>query len=325
VQLRLVPIAGVAGAVLISLGTIRTDAGRAALDMTIQQMSTAARAWTAGVPVAENVLIISIDGLRADAIERYQPSVLTRLVQEGATARDARTVSPSRTLPAHTSMLTGVPPEVHGITWNEDRTAERGTVKAVTVFELAKAAGYTTALFVSKPKLKHLLKPGTLDYAAAPSGSTNLRATETVEAATRYIQRRRPNLVFVHIAEPDYAGHSVGWMSAAYGWAVRRADAAVGQLQAVAERAYGTGGYSLIITADHGGHDRTHGTNRVEDMRIPWIAWGAGVQPGVVAARVTTMDTGATVLWLLGIDIPVAWTGRPVTAAYADAARHLTR
>ena len=314
-QLRFVHLAGAAGLAFLPLGAIATQAGREAPNMTVRPMSASVRPRTTAAPVSENVLIISIDGLRPDAIARYRPAVLEQLVQEGAMARAARTVYPSWTLPAHMSMLTGVPPKVHGITWNEDLTAERGTVRAVTVFELAKAAGYTTALFVSKAKLKHLLKPGTLDHAAVPTGTTNLLATETVEAATRYILRRRPNLVFVHIAEPDYAGHSAGWMSTAYGWAVGRADAAVGQLKAAAEQAYGAGAYSIIVTADHGGHGRNHGTARDEDMQIPWIAWGAGVQPGIVETPVTTMDTGATVLWLLGIECPADWTGQVVAAA----------
>jgi predicted AlkP superfamily pyrophosphatase or phosphodiesterase len=270
--------------------------------------------------VTEHVLVISIDGLRPDAIERYEARTLQRLVETGAASLQARTVSPSKTLPSHTSMLSGVEPEVHGITWNTDRTAERGTVGVPTVFELAKRQGLSTAAFFSKSKLKHLAKPGTLDHVESPRHVDTRMATETVEAATRHMRRSRPNLLFVHIGEPDFAGHTVGWMSFAYGWAVRRADAGVARLLAAADATYGAGRYTVIVTADHGGHGRDHGTQSDEDTLIPWIAWGEGVEAGPVLRPVKTTDTAATVLWLLGIAAPADWTGRVVSSAFAQAA-----
>lgn len=267
--------------------------------------------------VTDHVIVISIDGLRPDAITPAHASVLSRLMSEGSYSTAARTVSPSRTLPSHTSMLTGVPPSVHGITWNDDRTDEHGTVATPTVFGLARRQGFTTAAFFSKAKLRHLEQPGTLDHAQAPAGLAVLSAAETVEQALRYMRFRRPNLLFVHLAEPDAAGHSIGWNSFLYRWAVRRSDGAVGRVLAAADEVYGAGGYTVIVTADHGGSGRTHGTDADHDMEIPWITWGAGVRAaGALAAPVSTMDTAATVLWLLGVDAPAGLVGRPVEAAY---------
>ncbi|CAN5604664.1 alkaline phosphatase [soil metagenome] len=272
--------------------------------------------------VTDHVIVISIDGLRPDAVTPVHARVLSRLMNEGAYAPAARTVSPSRTLPSHTSMLTGVPPSVHGITWNSDRTAEHGAVETPTVFGLAKRHGFTTAAFFSKAKLRHLEQPGTLDHAQAPAGLAVLSAAETVEQAVRYMRFRRPNLLFVHLAEPDAAGHSVGWNSFVYRWAVRRSDGAVGRILATADEVYGAGGYTVIVTADHGGSGRDHGADTDDDMEIPWIAWGAGVRAaGAFEAPVNTMDTAATVLWLLGVDAPANLVGRPVVAAYTAAAR----
>ncbi len=271
--------------------------------------------------VTDHVIVISIDGLRPDAIERFGAGRLQRLMREGAWSLEAQTIYPSKTLPSHTSMLTGVPPEQHGVTWNSDKTDVHGVVDVTTVFEAAKRAGLGTAAFFSKSKFQHLQKPGTLDHTQAPDGWTHLLATQTVEDVVRYLRFERPNLLFVHIGEPDYAGHTVGWMSGIYGWAVRRADAAVGEVLAAADRAYGRGNYTVVVTADHGGHGRDHGSADPRDMTIPWIAWGKGVQPGQLPAGIRTMDTAATALWLLGVPIPEAWTGKPVAAAFDGAAR----
>jgi arylsulfatase A-like enzyme len=73
------------------------------------------------------------------------------------------------------------------------------------------------------------------------------------------------------------------------------------------------------LTADHGGHDRTHGSKSPEDMTIPWIVSGKGVKAGfVITAPVTTYDTSATALWLLDVPIPGDWDGKPVTTAFAE-------
>lgn len=275
-----------------------------------------AAATGAGAQESGAVILISIDGLRPDAIEASGASILPRLMDEGAYTLTARTISPSRTLPSHTSMVTGVPPAEHGITWNDDRTESLGTVETPTVFRLAKAQGHTTAAFFSKSKLRHLAQPGALDHTQAPSGISVLSAAETTEQAIRYMERQRPSLLFVHLAEPDAAGHSTGWLGRIYRWAVRRADGAVGEIIRAAERTYGAGGYTVIVTADHGGHARTHGADSDDDMQIPWIVWGAGVQrTGVLTQPVSTMDTAATVLWLLGIDRPAGLTGQPVYEA----------
>ncbi|MBI4546179.1 MAG: alkaline phosphatase [Gemmatimonadetes bacterium] len=191
-----------------------------------------------------------------------------------------------------------------------------------TVFELAKQAGFGTAAFFSKSKFRHLERPGSLDHAQSPDGSEHWLATRTVADASDYLKHRRPGLLFVHIAEPDYAGHALGWMSFLYGWAVRRADGAVAQVLAAADQAFGSGQYTVIVTSDHGGHDREHGSREPRDMTIPWIIWGQGVLQGQqLPAGIRTMDTAATVLWLLGIPVPDWWVGAPVPGAFTRAAQ----
>jgi arylsulfatase A-like enzyme len=262
-----------------------------------------------------HVVVVSVDGLRPDAIPLWAP-VLQGLVREGAWASNARTIAPGTTLPSHTSMLTGVLPASHGILWNSDRTGSYGPVRVPTVFEVARRHGVRSAAFLSKAKLRHLQQPGALEHSQAPRGGRVMAATETVEDAVRYMALRKPQLVFIHIAEPDVAGHGFGWMNWPYRLAVGRADAAVARIIEGAEAAWGEGAFTLIVTADHGGSGRGHGGPGAEDMMIPWLAWGAGVEHGVVAEPVRTMDTAATVLWLLGIEAPQEWTGRPVTAAF---------
>jgi arylsulfatase A-like enzyme len=73
---------------------------------------------------------------------------------------------------------------------------------------------------------------------------------------------------------------------------------------------------AIIMSADHGGHDKTHGTTQDADMIIPWVAWGAGIKARhAIKGAVSTTDTAATALSLLGLAVPSGWDGKPVREA----------
>jgi predicted AlkP superfamily pyrophosphatase or phosphodiesterase len=255
-----------------------------------------------------HVLVVSIDGLRPDHLTPELMPNLVRLREAGVSAAEARTVIPSQTLPSHTSMWTGVSPAVHGIVWNDDRTASYGHVRVETAFEVARRAGLGTAAVAGKSKLRHLFRPGTLDVAMAPRGAEVVGAMEVAAEIHELLRHQRPHLLFAHFADPDIAGHAFGWGGRVYRSALRRSDRALGHLLRAAEAAYGSG-LVVIVTADHGGLGHVHDLGREEDVLIPWIAWGAGLPASTLPGPVSTCDTAATALALLGVAVPAAWEG----------------
>jgi predicted AlkP superfamily pyrophosphatase or phosphodiesterase len=276
-----------------------------------------ARLMAPGPALTRNVVLVSIDGLRPDAIDRFGAPTLQRLMREGSYSLTARTTLPSKTLPSHTSMLSGEPPDQHGVLWNNVASAEKDVLEFPTIFSVARAHGYRTAAFFSKAKFTPLQRPGTLDYSQAPGGLWGRWSSRrTVDDILAHLETARPNVLFVHLSDPDRAGHSAGWMSEAYGRAVRETDEALRTLMSATDAVYGDGNYAVIVTADHGGHDYGHGSDDVRDVTIPWIAWGQGVHSGTLDAAIDTTDTAATVLWLLGVQAPDAWDGSPVVDAF---------
>jgi len=271
--------------------------------------------------ITQHVVLVSIDGLRPDAIAAFGAPTLQALTREGSYTLRASTILPSKTLPSHTSMLTGEPPERHGVLWNTVLSADRDQIEQPNVFSVAHARGYRTAAFFSKAKFHPLQRPGTLDFSQSPGGWFGRWGSDrTVSDVETFLLTERPNLLFVHLADPDRAGHASGWMSPDYGRAVSQSDAAIERLMSAAESAFGAGNFTVIVTADHGGHEFDHGSDDPRDVTIPWIVWGQGVRTGgLLGSEVRTMDTASTVLWLLGLDEPSDWTGTPVTAAFAAA------
>ncbi|MGH2397381.1 MAG: alkaline phosphatase family protein [bacterium] len=251
-----------------------------------------------------HVIIMSFDGLRPDALRQVMPA---GLLSRAAYSWTAQTTLPSSTLPAHTSMLTGVGTEVHRVRFN-DRA--RGYVTIPTVFSVMTAQGKGAAAFVNKPKLLYLVRPGTVTRAEFLSFPAH-RQEQVAREAVRYLAQAQPHLLFIHVADPDDAGHSSGWMSAPYIDMVRQVPATIEIVLDVLTRMSAMDQSLLIITADHGGHGRTHGSADPRDMTIPWLAFGA-VRPGPIPLQIKTYDTAATALAALGIPIPSTWQGKPV-------------
>jgi phosphopentomutase len=198
-------------------------------------------------------------------------------------------------------------------------------VDVPTLFGLAKADGFRTAAFFSKTKFHHLEAPSTLDFVRSPKGGifdSRWSAERTVSEVEKYLEGKHaaPNVMFVHIGEPDYAGHLFGWMGSVYGKAVREADKAVAEILDEAGDRFGHGNFTVIVTADHGGHGRGHGSADPQDTTIPWIIWGKGVEKGAALPEgIRTMDTAATALWMLGVNAPLEWVGSVVASAFNQA------
>lgn len=66
----------------------------------------------------QKVILISIDGLRADAVTQCGHPFVAELMEKHPYSLQVQTVMPSVTLPCHMSMFHSVPPERHGITTN---------------------------------------------------------------------------------------------------------------------------------------------------------------------------------------------------------------
>lgn len=262
----------------------------------------------------QHVFIVSFDGGKPAVMQKSAMPTLFEMAKTGAVDWNARTVFPSITLPSHTSMLTGLDIPRHGITWN-DYQPRRGVVKVPTVFKLARDVGYTTAIFAGKLKFRHLNVPGTVDEFQIPSYNAKIVAA----AAAKYIVEKKPNLCFVHFADSDGAGHEFGWSSPQQIQAFADEDAALQTLRDAVKAAGIENRSVFILTADHGGHDKTHGSDSPEDMTIPWIVWGATVKPNFqIISAVRTYDTAATALWLLDVTVPDDWDGKPVKSAFTE-------
>lgn len=79
----------------------------------------------------------------------------------------------------------------------------------------------------------------------------------------------------------------------------------------------------FLITADHGGLGTSHGGPSKQELEIPWILNGPGVNRGKELKQfINTFDTAPTLAWILGINAPKAWIGKPVLEAFDSSIQH---
>ena len=256
-----------------------------------------------GYSYRPQIVIISIDGLRPDAISDATTPTLMGVARRGTHTFKADTVTPSETTPSHASMLSGYLPKTHRITW-DGWIPERGLIGVPTLLSTARQAGFQTVMVVGKHKLQHIAPEGGR-FLSMPANDDVIVNEAMVWAGTG------SDILFVHLPEVDLTGHAKGWMSPEYMARVAATDRAIARLlPALPFNA------TIIITADHGGMGIDHGAERDQNIKIPWIATGPSIATGrVLMGAVKTVDTAATAARILGLILPADIAGKPITDA----------
>jgi predicted AlkP superfamily pyrophosphatase or phosphodiesterase len=207
----------------------------------------------------DTVLVVSIDALHPDALTEEVAPTLHGLMGAGHFTLQGRSVDPPMTLIAHTAMLTGLSPQVSGKRDNQWQPGMPG-VAHPTFLDDAKQRGFATAYFYAKPKLGYLVSAGVDEHALAPE--------DGVERARAFLRGPGRRFVFLHISGLEYVGTRSGWLSPEYLDELSMIDLALAPLLAdVRQR----GAHVLVVTSDHAGHDRLHGTSHPEDYKVPLI------------------------------------------------------
>ncbi len=242
--------------------------------------------------------------MRPDAVTECGHRTAKRFMEESYYTLDAQTTMPSVTLPCHISLFYGVPSERHGIVTNKYvpmPNPVEGLISTLAGAEKISATFYTWG------PLRDIGRSIYIAYSLQVSGSFEGYAVaddKVTDECIKYIKEKSPDFVFLYFGDPDAIGHDKGWMSNEYMDAVRRSWDRIERLDSSIE------GYDIIVTADHGGHGRGHGTDLSEDMRIPLFFKGKNITPGKFDGG-SILDIAPTITHLFDIqNVPVEWEGK---------------
>ena len=249
------------------------------------------------------VLLILSDGMRPDSLKDIP--LVNKLKRKGTYCMNAKTVTPSVTLPCHMSLFHSVDPDRHGILTN----TYMPQVRPISgLCEQLKQKGKKCAMYYNWEEIRDISRPGSLCLNKFHSGyEYGLEASNAYlcDCVKKDLNRMDIDFAFLYLLWVDEAGHANGWMSEPYMEAVRKTCSMIEDvIQSVEEK------YTVILTADHGGHDRMHGTDCAEDMTIPVFLYGNPFEEKKELSDVSIKDIAPTIAGLLGADCAPEWEGK---------------
>lgn len=273
---------------------------------------------------AQRVILISIDGARADALP-HLPTVLA-LTQRGVWTDAMQTVLPALTLPAHLSMLSGRDVTEYGITQNH---MDAGIAAVMRINGMTPMFGWARAEHMRSAAVAGMSLIPASQRAEAQSffEVDTLVATDgdapALAAAAIALMRADTSvqMMFIHFPDADFAGHSYGWIDGtgvhtpAYRAALSRVDGAIASIWNEIAASVDAGHTALIVTADHGGGHGvgcntgeaatfTHCSAHPGDHLVPFVLVARDALSRRLGTEPTITQVGPTVGALLGLPIP---------------------
>lgn len=254
----------------------------------------------------KKVILISIDGMRPDGLKSCGNPYVKELEKLCSYTYNGSSCIPSVTFPCHFAMAHSVTPQRHGILTNTYVPQVR-PIKGI--FEKIADFGGVNAMYYGWEPLRDIVLPGALKFATYINAYTEESSdTALTDEAEKRIRSDKPDFVFLYMVETDEkGGHDNGWMSEEY---LRRISLAIDNVKRMIE-SFGDE-YSVIVMADHGGHERSHGTEMPEDMTVPFFFYGRDFEAGKELTNVSLLEIAPTIAKVMGIPTEPDWDGRSV-------------
>jgi len=257
------------------------------------------------------VLLLLADGMRPDFVLDCGNSFVGEFLKESVYTMEGQTVMPSVTLPCHMSLFHSVPPDRHGIlsnTWAPQVRPVKGLCEVLR--ESEKKCGF----FYDWEELRDLSRPANLTQSYFLRGydyTYEKTMVWTTENVIKCLNKNDLDFMFVYFGLPDSAGHGTGFTSPEYKDAVKSVWDNIKLIkEALPEE------YNMIVTADHGGHGRGHGSDCPEDMTIPVIFNGSAFDK-IDAGKIRTaniIDIAPTITGIMGVKKDSDWEGKNLLA-----------
>jgi predicted AlkP superfamily pyrophosphatase or phosphodiesterase len=217
------------------------------------------------VAQADTVVIVSLDGFRADYLERYDTPNIDWVIEHGMTAEDGmRPVFPTTTFPNHYSMATGLYPQDHGIVgntffdpdideWfyisNKDAQNDPRWWYGEPFWKTVEQAGRKAATFFwVGSEVEGNRASRWQPYASVPFS----QRVDSLQAWLSLPDAEIPSLIALYFPEPDGSGHQYGPFSQEMGQKVSEMDQWVGSIVDVIQGFQSNRKITLLVVSDHG-------------------------------------------------------------------------
>ena len=283
---------------------------------------------------SEYVILFVLEGFGQDSLKGGTMPTLSRLIKEGSVTWSATAVRPALRLPTMASLITGMPVEKHGITWNTFEFS-RGYPRAPSVFDyLDLSGGRDSAIFLMDESLYQLARPEPYtDYQMCGPLKPECSTDRIVSYIRQYFKKATsghgyghailslPHFLVVHLPEAGRVGASRGWASKEYREALHTVDKAINSVLDIYKEQGLTKRTTLFVTSlSAEGRDANEEQPDAAVPTVPWIASGVGIKHGhAIHQPVSIIDTGATVMRTMGLQTHTEWDSHAVEEIFQSA------
>lgn len=213
------------------------------------------------------VILISIDGFRADYLDKHPAPALSLLASEGVRARWMTPAFPSLTFPNHYTIATGLYPDNHGIIGNNIYDPEFKTLFTMAKREEVQNGRWWLGepIWVTAEKQGQraaaFFFPGTEAEIAGKRPSfwknfdgklPNFERVDTVLSWLDLPKAERPTMITMYFSDVDHAGHDAGPDSEDVKLAIAKVDESLSRLVAGLKARRIFNRVNLILVSDHG-------------------------------------------------------------------------
>ncbi|KAF8532093.1 Phosphodiest-domain-containing protein [Gautieria morchelliformis] len=247
------------------------------------------------------VLMVSIDGLRADYLDRGLTPHLLQISRTGLRAKWMRPIFPTLTFPNHWALLTGLYAESHGIVANNFWDPETGSVFSYSDPKLSWNASWWSGEPIWETASKAGLITANLMWPGPPETRTGLMAWIDLPLD------ERPQLLLAYEPSLDQAGHKAGPNSKLVNDTLAYVDRFARDLHMALGVRNLTNIVDIIFVSDHGMTDTQHvefvylediiGTDYVDAIEHEdgWPSMGLRFSPETNTSHVLELLTAASV------------------------------
>ena len=259
-----------------------------------------------GKRISRRFITIVIDGCRADRLGEANTPCIDRLRSMGTDYTNTSTVYPARTVTGFSSMFTGAPPRVHGMSSNFVPSLG---VKCDSIFDALRTQGLTGKM-VCIAHLNDAFGETDLETVTAVTNNDDIDNALTARAQA-VIQRDDPDLLILQLLSVDQTGHARGSYNSAYVAKIEESDRIIQRFLDWCQEVGYLEKATVLITADHGQGIGGHGHMSPSERYVPCILWGEGVETsGAIDEPHSVMDVAATIAYFLGVPPPEQSVGQ---------------
>lgn len=263
----------------------------------------------------KHVVIIGLDGAGAFFKDTDTPNC-DAIFHDQATTYRCMVGMPSMSAQGWGSILHGVLPEYHGLT-NDiiSKTPYPANSPYPSIFKVVRGA-------MPDAKLASFVEWNPINVGIVENGldvekGTGADDAEVCSRILAYLSGNAPTLMFVQFSSPDDIGESYGFGSDIYLATISTADALVGSIHAKLKQKGLLDDTLFIVTADHGGIEKSHGGNTDAERYVFLGVAGKTVANGAIVDA-ESRDVAAIAAYALGLECPGTWTGRVPAGVFKD-------